>query len=140
MARRANYPQVVVRRADLIKTMAQRKRGRNSRRNYKRRRRVDQRRALEAAMGSTVIVDAPRPRPSDEIIDYFPSVVVPKPKEEIVPVLLGIDQVPTPAVPAPDALSECDKRLLDILSDPTKFTDFKNKVQGATANKLIVVG
>jgi len=126
----------VVRRADLIKTMAQRIRGKNSRRNYKRRRREEQRRALEAAKQSAVIVPALRPPVgNDQIVDYYPSVIVPKPAATPDPI-----PTPTPVVTPPTViLTECDKRLLNILTNPGEFEAFKQKVQGQTENKLFIV-
>lgn len=124
--------------------MAKRIRGINSRKNYKRRRRIAQRAALAQSQQSNVIVPVPRPPVNDDrIIDYYPSVIVPesKPNEKNVPA-----QVPTPAItpapavtPEPDILTPCDKRLIEILSDPAKFAEFQTKVKSSTANKLIIV-
>ena len=119
--------------------MAKHKRGQWSRRNYKRRRRAQQRASLAAAQQSPVIVSTPYAPPSDVIVDHAPSMKdkVIEPTEIPTP---GAEPAPTPppaVVTAPVILSPCDQRLIEVLSDPAKFAEFKAKV--ASSSKLIVV-
>ena len=127
--------------------MAKRIRGRGSRQRNKRQRRYNIRRALELAKKSDVIVTTPPDKKSTEIVDYHPSLkdttsnVTEGRGEKTEDRASGTGTTSTgggSTVTAPPAiLSECDKRLIDILSDPAKFAEFSAKISPNT--KVVVV-
>ena len=129
--------------------MAKRIRGRGSRQRNKRQRRYNIRRALELAKKSDVIVTTPPDKKSTDIVDYHPSLKdtttnITDARYEKQPDRSGNTGTgPTSTgggstVTAPPAiLSECDKRLIDILSDPAKFAAFSAKISPNT--KVVVV-